>query len=535
MNSERPKMPMLLRNIFREHYKCLSLVCCLFFFPIFLHASNASNQYVDIARAWLSDSCGIKCTDISIIKQSQNCVLVGNKRKYFVVLANSSFSDLLSNPVLAYGDNSYSDNATKMMSYYDVQLRKLRNDSIFSQPGRSGEVAPLLKRFSLWQANVDLSMIGLEGVYWGGCVPTSVLMILYYHKWPEVMHGSYRTFVNTKLGNDTNTLADSKESTIKLNVEGTKFEWPSDLSEYDEKKRPKVPSMLWAINGLLCDVSFGKEGSSGNHFYCLRALVCNYGYTRRMVYDYTCDKNELVAHVRSEIDAGRPLLMSHFDHAFVCDGYKGDFLHFNMGWGGSMNGYYRILSDERKEGDAWWFLSGIEPDTIADYTERQINLSKPGTLKDCISVTDFSRLKKLTLSGTINTDDIDVICKLSGRNDFRVPFEQRGTLAELDISNATIMAGSRKNKNTSTITRQLFAGCKFSKIVLPDNTDEIHSDAFSNCKLLEEFVVPQSVEYVSNACFAGCDMLYEVRVPEKLQLLENYFCNTNKFCKVTSY
>lgn len=508
------------------------IVCSFFFFPVSLHANN---QYVNIAKTWLSDSCGIKCADISIIEESQNCVIVGNKRKCFVVLANSSFSDLLSNPVLAYGDERYSDNAKEIMSYYDLQLRKLRNDSVFCQPGRSGEVAPLLKRFSLWQANVDLSIIGLKGVYWGGCVPTSVLMILYYHKWPKIMHGYYNTFINTKLGSETNLSVNSGERTIKVNVEGTKMNWPSDLSEYNEYMRPKVPSMLWAINGLLCDVTFGKEGSPGSHFNCFRALISNYGYSRKMVYDFTCDKKELMDHVCSEIDAGRPLLMSHFNHAFVCDGYKGDFLHFNMGWGGSMNGYYRILADEKTDSDAWWFLSGIEPDTIDNRIERQISLSKPGTLKDSINVTDFSCIKKLTLSGTINKDDIDVIRKLSGCNDFRVPFEQRGNLTELDISNATIIESSRKTKNTSTITRYLFAKCKFSKIVLPKNTDEIYSDAFSGCKLLEQFDIPQNVEYVSNSCFTGCDMLYEVRVPERLQLVENYFCNTNKFCKVTLY
>lgn len=251
-----------------------------------------------------------------------------------------------------------------------------------------------------------------------------------------------------------------------------------------------------------------------------------------MVCDHTSNIDEFIEHARSEIDAGRPFITSHFRHAFVCDGYKNDYLHFNMGWGGHMNGFYRILTTPNK--DEWEFLSGIAPDTIEACPERQISLKVPGTLQDSITPSDYSHIKKLTLSGVLNKDDIKMICRLAGQNRFNIPFGQRGNLKELDLSDATILPASGNRTNMSAISEHMFMDCKFSNIILPKNTIRISSYAFARCELLEQFVIPQNVRYVSATCVQGCEMLSEIKVPEKLKL-DNTQLYTSRFCTITTY
>ncbi len=39
----------------------------------------------------------------------------------------------------------------------------------------------------------------------------------------------------------------------------------------------------------------------------------------------------------------KPIYSTYPGHAFVCDGFDGNsFYHFNLGWGGSANGYYSL-------------------------------------------------------------------------------------------------------------------------------------------------------------------------------------------------
>jgi len=63
--------------------------------------------------------------------------------------------------------------------------------------------------------------------------------------------------------------------------------------------------------------------------------------------DYT--EQEWITMLIEELDAFRPLHYSGRDsngsngHAFICDGYQGtDYFHFNWGWSGSNDGYYRL-------------------------------------------------------------------------------------------------------------------------------------------------------------------------------------------------
>ncbi len=83
--------------------------------------------------------------------------------------------------------------------------------------------------------------------------------------------------------------------------------------------------------------------------------------------------------IRSELDAGRPVLLSgsngSIGHSFICDGYndKGEF-HFNYGWGGDSDGWSPIenclfpinmgieFNIKKDEGGAYGFTLGSDKD-----------------------------------------------------------------------------------------------------------------------------------------------------------------------------
>ncbi|MEA1987003.1 MAG: choice-of-anchor J domain-containing protein, partial [Candidatus Marinimicrobia bacterium] len=75
----------------------------------------------------------------------------------------------------------------------------------------------------------------------------------------------------------------------------------------------------------------------------------------------------------SELDKSQPMFYrgSHASggHAFVCDGYQlgtPNFFHFNWGWGGSHNGYFKLDSLDSGNGDYTddqGAIVGVEPNT----------------------------------------------------------------------------------------------------------------------------------------------------------------------------
>lgn len=44
-----------------------------------------------------------------------------------------------------------------------------------------------------------------------------------------------------------------------------------------------------------------------------------------------------------DLDNERPVIIGGGGHAYVCDGFDGDYVHYNFGWEGLYNGYYRKL------------------------------------------------------------------------------------------------------------------------------------------------------------------------------------------------
>jgi hypothetical protein len=145
-----------------------------------------------------------------------------------------------------------------------------------------------------------------------------------------------------------------------------------------------------------------------------------------------------------DLDHRLPCIVSHDTHVFVCDGYKGDFLHFNLGWYGNFNGYYRLkLGNYAPAADGSLILiknvfAHIEPQR--EDMVREINMEQPGTLQQMLTTEEQSQVTTLKINGPLNSADIRLLRKMAGADKQPVFADgwQGGALCELDLQNAII-------------------------------------------------------------------------------------------------
>ena len=101
--------------------------------------------------------------------------------------------------------------------------------------------------------------------------------------------------------------------------------------------------------GVTIDMGYGPDGSGGASGPIPGVMHTYFNYCDAIVQRRRDDfeTETWKAMVREQFDMGWPMYYGGCDnggcHAFVCDGYDDyDFFHFNLGWGGSSDGWYLI-------------------------------------------------------------------------------------------------------------------------------------------------------------------------------------------------
>lgn len=161
-----------------------------------------------------------------------------------------------------------------------------------------------------------------------GCVGTAMGTIMKYYSWPTSGNGSLG-------GVDFNSV----------------YDWDSMRmdnyrSGYTETEATAVATLMYHASKSI-DTQYTMSGSSAYEVRVPWALTSFFGYDPGVSYKKRAEvstQEEWDNLVKAEIEANRPVLYCGQDvtagHAFVCDGYQGEYLHINWGWGGSANGYY---------------------------------------------------------------------------------------------------------------------------------------------------------------------------------------------------
>lgn len=173
-----------------------------------------------------------------------------------------------------------------------------------------------------------------------GCVATTMAQIMYYHKYPTA---------------SCSTIPAYTTQTKKIEVsalEPTTFSWNDMTMTYSDASNATAKDavaklMQYCGAALMMDY---KESVSSAYNASIAYVLTNYfdydssaHYTYRRHYSYA----EWLALVYNELAAHRPVVMGGQSagggHSFICDGYDtDDYFHFNWGWGGSSNGYFRL-------------------------------------------------------------------------------------------------------------------------------------------------------------------------------------------------
>ena len=190
-----------------------------------------------------------------------------------------------------------------------------------------------------------------------GCVATAMAQIMNYHKWPQSMTAAIPAYGYRPLGWDK----DKQEYTYQYHLDElppTLFDWDNMKDSYKDDETGAAAdavAKLMRYCGQSVKMNYGIYASSAGN--SAEELIEYFGYDGKAVFTsrYPNGTNnpgysvgEWDELIYNELQLGRPVWFGGNDpnfggHSFICDGYDGNgFYHFNWGWGGSGDGYFRL-------------------------------------------------------------------------------------------------------------------------------------------------------------------------------------------------
>lgn len=189
-----------------------------------------------------------------------------------------------------------------------------------------------------------------------GCVATAGAQIMYYYRYPESTAGvdGYR-IDGQHMDINAVTLAGLSETTFNWDIMKLSY---NDADQGTEAQKEVAKLMLYA--GFAAQMIYGLDGSSSNHGVLAEGMVQYFDYNPN-TWQYVSRSDYSVSDwdnmMYNELENKRPIIYSGDSkkgggHAFICDGYDGNGLyHFNWGWGGWCNGYFKLAATNPYAGD----------------------------------------------------------------------------------------------------------------------------------------------------------------------------------------
>ena len=483
----------------------------------------------------------------------------------FCVVAKKDVWVLTGNPILAYSTENRMNLGDDMTNYNNIVTPfRQQIDAMKRRAGGAGQhgavalrpqnvsVAPLLGKLRWGQgkpyntcspktANGQKSIIG--------CVPLAVTMIMNYHKWPATTQShAYYT-------------ADDK--VYKVDFANRQPLWDSYRDEYKEGEAHEAYdlSQLLVLTGAALNARYGSETTSTTSTHIKHVLCNNMCYSGRITFHDQMTDDQMTALLYGELDARRPCLVSSDNHAFVCDGYQGDFFHLNLGWHGQFNGYYRLKLgdyDDRSLLLVKHVFTGIEP--LYQQVSREVTLEKAGTLASLLTDAEKASVTQLTVSGPLNSSDISLLRKMAGARD-QQDFDswQGGALRTLNMEKAVITddpapyysrdasgwtwTRHQTHNGATTTERFTFSNMpleQWNKIKTEAETDKngsyfsrtddthytvhftcrqgvIGKYMFYDCTSLHTIVMPENTTKVDDYAFRDCSSIQTIRLPQSVE------------------
>ena len=172
-----------------------------------------------------------------------------------------------------------------------------------------------------------------------GCLATSTAQLVAFWKDPEHGYGNH-CYYHEDYG------------TICADYQNTYYDWDNianTITAQSPIEQIQAVALISFHCGVCIDMGYGPDGSGGASAPIPGAMNTYFHYSNAIVQRSRNDYDTQVwkAMVREQFDMGWPMYYGGCDtdgcHAFICDGYDDyDMFHFNLGWGGSSDGWYLI-------------------------------------------------------------------------------------------------------------------------------------------------------------------------------------------------
>ena len=358
------------------------------------------------------------------------------QHKCFCLVAKKDTWDYSRDPIWAYSmesamnEETLSDYTPYFFSSYIKVLAGLKESGkkaqLFAKDGEP--VFPLLGGLK-WGQNAPYNEVfptkeGKRMVV--GCVPLSMAMIMKYYQWPK--QGSSTVYF------------DSAQGLCNFDCSEIQPKWEQYNNYYEETEECTELSTLLGALALILDAQYEESGTAVGLNHVKHVMCNNLGYSGRVALYEKPSCQEVYKLLKQEIANHHPCIVSKNEHAFICDGYEDGFFHYNMGWKGHGNGYFRAVGYDLIEKDNnpfQYIIAGIEPQKSK--SEKEVTLKKAGTLNDMLTNKEKENLTSLTINGPLNSNDIRLIRAMAGaKGDSLYDSRNMGSLRTLNLTNATI-------------------------------------------------------------------------------------------------
>ena len=188
-----------------------------------------------------------------------------------------------------------------------------------------------------------------------GCGATAMAQVMKYWNWPQAACQPLPGYRPPSDSNDTVApVPPSDPNDTVAPVPATTFDWANMLNTYSgsesEAEKDAVAKLMeYCGKSILMEYT---PSYGGAYSLCISYALKTYfdydpgvQFVCREHYSYA----QWISLLYNELAEGRPVCYSGQSagggHAFVCDGYDSDdYFHFNWGWGGTSDGYFRLVN-----------------------------------------------------------------------------------------------------------------------------------------------------------------------------------------------
>lgn len=495
----------------------------------------------------------------------------------FFMVATTDYARYLQNPVLAYSTESgfhatASSWKENLICSYQEQLQQLKAKGRLPEANNplSTMLQPIVQVERLtktkWGQNYPYNeqcplIIAPYTHQLTGCVATAMSQLMYYHQYPLKGKGRY--------------VGGTERQRVDILFDNISPQWNAMLPEYstlrNSNQNIEPIALLMSVNAKAVSSDFRISDTSSDHLAARTVLVNYWNYAPSCKFIRSEQQTVLMAMINQNLDNRLPVLVTGGEHSFLCDGRNGDFYHFNLGWRGDANGFYRFLVDDKVDEDLLEtpimqeIVCDIRPSRENRDARLALTLPKPGMLATIIANQSIPKeqVTRLKLSGLLNGDDIALLRRMAGATDgwnreaVSISNEDArwtGQLAFLDLSDATFVKDDKQpylriKAKTGRFNWQLkdyvvdemsdaeyhkfikryvghgdgysyveYAGERCMEFYLLPRT--IAPMMFFDCQNLRDIILPSNTKKILGSAFQWCNALTIVDLPASVKEIE---------------